>query len=135
MGRTCTAFIQDDSAHPILTPSPTTTPHHTPHTKLLRRRLRWNPAVYSPRVSMRAYFTYKKKGCSRVVTGPAGPVRRFPQSRRSRPIWSRGARNLTGWIGADQEVLKPHGSGRFTMVRPGPRKLLRPVENPVKIDS
>ena len=70
------------------------------------------------------------QGCSRIVTGPPGRVRRFPKSRGWSPVWSRGVRNVTRWVGSGQEVFKPRGSGQITLIRPDPREAIRPAKSP-----
>ena len=51
--------------------------------------------------SLSCFFkNQKKKGCSRVMTQPAGRVRRFLKCRRSGRVESAGVRNLTGRVGS-----------------------------------
>lgn len=59
------------------------------------------------------------------MTGPGDRVRR---PRGYRRVGSSGDLNITGIIGSNQEVLKPHRSGRVIPARPGPREMTQPAK-------
>ena len=63
---------------------------------------------------------------SRLFTGQdlaRGSGQELFTTRGSSRVGSGGDRNLTGWVGSDQEGFKHHGSGRVTLIRPNPREL------------
>lgn len=70
------------------------------------------------------------QGCSRVMAGPAGRVRRRSNPRGSSPVRSRGVRNLDGWVGPGQEACNPNGSGPITLNRPDPWEATQPAKIP-----